>query len=143
GYGRTRTISKPQTPFCYRGAHGIIVAYDVTDQNSFNNLGFWLKEIDLYARDDVCKLLVGCKSDRTAERTVHYNTAKAFADYRGLQLIETSASDGSNVEEAFMAIAREIMRCSPPPARRRDQGRESVRLNADPPPQEEVLLPLP
>lgn len=105
---------------CYRGAHGIILAYDVTDQNSFNNLGHWLNEINLYARGDVCKILVGCKNDCAAERAVQYYTAKAFADQRGLQLIETSARDGINVDEAFMAIAREIMRRSPLPLRGRE-----------------------
>lgn len=121
------------TTCCYRGAHGVIVAYDVTDQNSFNNIGYWLKEVDLYAREDVCKLLVGCKSDQVADRTVEYHTAKAFADWRGLQLFETSARDGTNVDEAFMAIATEIMRRSPPPFRRAGQPDDPIRLGAQPP----------
>lgn len=57
GQERFRTISSTY----YRGAHGIIVVYDITNRESFNNVKRWLKEIDKYARENVNKLLVGNK----------------------------------------------------------------------------------
>jgi Ras-related protein Rab-1A len=48
----------------------------VTDEESFNNVKQWLSEIDRYASDNVNKLLVGNKSDLTANRAVSYDTAK-------------------------------------------------------------------
>lgn len=50
--------------------------YDVTDQESFNNVKQWLNEIDRYANENVNKLLVGNKSDLTAKKVVDSQTAK-------------------------------------------------------------------
>eukprot|EP00252_Welwitschia_mirabilis_P001872 TRINITY_DN1183_c0_g3_i1.p1 TRINITY_DN1183_c0_g3~~TRINITY_DN1183_c0_g3_i1.p1 ORF type:complete len:204 (+),score=48.02 TRINITY_DN1183_c0_g3_i1:292-903(+) len=104
GQERFRTI----TSAYYRGAHGIIVVYDVTDKESFNNVKQWLNEIDRYASDNVNKLLVGNKNDLTANKVVDYGTAKAFADEIGIPFLETSAKNAINVEEAFMTMAAEI-----------------------------------
>lgn len=104
GQERFRTI----TSSYYRGAHGIIVVYDVTDQESFNNVKQWLNEIDRYASDNVNKLLVGNKSDLTSKKVVDYQTAKAFADEIGIPFLETSAKNATNVEQAFMTMAAEI-----------------------------------
>ena len=104
GQERFRTI----TSSYYRGAHGIIVVYDVTDEESFNNVKTWLNEINRYANENVNKLLVGNKSDLTSKKVVDHATAKAFADEIGIPFLETSAKSAENVEQAFMRMAQEI-----------------------------------
>lgn len=79
GQERFRTI----TSSYYRGAHGIIVVYDVTDAESFNNVKQWLHEIDRYASDNVNKLLVGNKCDLVQKKAVDFQTAKEYAEQLG------------------------------------------------------------
>ncbi|AQK79562.1 ras-related protein RABD2c [Zea mays] len=104
GQERFRTI----TSSYYRGAHGIIIVYDVTDMESFNNIKQWLSEIDRYASDNVCKLLVGNKCDLVDSKVVDTEKAKDFADSLGIPFIETSAKESINVEEAFLTMSSEI-----------------------------------
>jgi len=104
GQERFRTI----TSSYYRGAQGIILVYDCTDQESFSNVKQWMGEIDRYACENVNKLLVGNKTDLINEKVVDQATAKAFADSMGIPFIETSAKNATNVEQCFLSMARDI-----------------------------------
>jgi Ras-related protein Rab-1A len=104
GQERFRTI----TSSYYRGAHGIIVVYDVTDADTFSNVKQWLQEIDRYACEGVNKLLVGNKSDLANKKVVEYAVAKEFAEQIGVSMLETSAKNATNVEQAFLTMAKQI-----------------------------------
>jgi len=104
GQERFRTI----TSSYYRGAQGIILVYDCTDRESFNNVKQWMGEIDRYACENVNKLLVGNKCDLVTEKTVDVNTAKEFADSYDIPFIETSAKTAHNVEKCFVQMATSI-----------------------------------
>ncbi|KAE8772340.1 GTP-binding protein YPTM1 [Hordeum vulgare] len=104
GQERFRTI----TSSYYRGAHGIIIVYDITDMESFNNVKQWLSEINKYANDSVRKLLVGNKCDLAESRVVDTAVAQAYADEIGIPFLETSAKESINVEEAFLAMSAAI-----------------------------------
>ena len=53
------------TPNFYRGSHGVIIVYDVTNRSSFDKLDNWLTELDLYStKSDIVKMLVGNKIDK-------------------------------------------------------------------------------
>ena len=107
GQERFRTISSTY----YRGAHGIIVVYDVTNRTSFDNVQRWLTEIDKYARENVNKLLVGNKADIADDvhnRQVSQEDGKAFAEKVDVPFLETSAKTGTFVDTAFLMMAHEI-----------------------------------
>lgn len=104
GQERFRTI----TSSYYRGADGIIVVYDTTDRDSFNNVNNWVKEVNRYASESTVKLLLGNKSDKTAERAVPTEEAKALATSLNMHFIEASARNGTNVEEAFVTVAKAL-----------------------------------
>jgi len=104
GQERFRTI----TSSYYRGAQGIILVYDCTERESFNNVKQWMGEIDRYAGENVNKLLVGNKCDLKEQKTVDSAAAKEFADSYGIPFIETSAKTAENVERCFLEMARSI-----------------------------------
>jgi len=104
GQERFRTI----TSAYYRGAHGIIIVYDITDADSFKNVREWMGEIDRYGGEHVCRLLVGNKCDLANRRAVDYDTAKEYADKVGIPFLETSAKSSVNVDKAFLAMASNI-----------------------------------
>ena len=93
----------------YRGVHGILLIYDVTDKDSFKNLNNWLIEIEKNANKNVVKVLIGNKADLEDKRVISYNQGKEFADMYGLKYIETSAKKNINVRDAFETLAREII----------------------------------
>lgn len=104
GQERFKTI----TSSYYKGAHGIILTYDITDKQSFKDIENWLAEVEKFANENVIKLLVGNKSDLESQRQVTFNEGKEYADSLGIQFIETSARSSTNVEKAFFTLANEI-----------------------------------
>ena len=69
---------------------------------------FFIYYYNRYASDNVNKLLVGNKSDLTTKRAVSFDQAKEFADSLGIEFVETSAKNSTNVEKAFMMMASQI-----------------------------------
>lgn len=105
GQERFRTI----TSTYYRGTHGVIIVYDVTNGESFANVKRWLSEIE-HNCDVVNKVLVGNKNDYPERKVVVTEDAQRFAHQMDIQLFETSAKDNINVEEMFMAITDRVLR---------------------------------
>jgi len=105
GQERFRTI----TSAYYRGADGIIMVYDVTKQDSFDHVNDWLREVNRYATEETCKLLVGNKCDKVKEKKISFDDAKAFADSLNIPLLETSAKNADNVEKAFLTMAAKLI----------------------------------
>jgi len=56
----------------------------------------------------VNKLLVGNKSDMEEKKIVDYAAAKEFADHLRIPFLEASAKNSTNVEQAFLTMAKQI-----------------------------------
>ncbi len=104
GQERFRTI----TSSYYRGAHGIIIVYDVTDGESFQNVKQWLHEINRYAFENVCKILVGNKCDQSDKRVISKMSGEEYAQSLGMEYIETSAKNADNIDELFKRLSKQI-----------------------------------
>jgi small GTP-binding protein len=95
-------------PQYYRGAHGVLVIYDVTNKQSFNNLDKWLSELDNNC-GNIPKIIIGNKIDLTDERVILFETGESYAQRKNVTYYETSAKTGENVIDVMEALAKSIL----------------------------------
>ncbi|KAK2547929.1 Ras-related protein Rab-8A [Acropora cervicornis] len=98
------------TGACYRRALGIMLVYDVTNEASFMNITKWMDKIAENANKEVAKILVANKCDLDGKRKISQEAGESLADALGISYIEVSALSNRNVEEAFITLARNILR---------------------------------
>jgi len=120
GQERFRAIS---TSF-FRGCHGILLVYDITQRNTFENIrNHWIGQIKDYIaslndtdEDDnkICLILLGNKCDMVDDRQVASEEAQMLAKELQIKFMETSAKKNINVEEAFLYVANERVKTLAP-----------------------------
>lgn len=106
GQERFRTL----TSAYYRGAHGIIMVYDVSNKRSFDHLINWIKEVDQYGtNEEAVIILVGNKIDLEDLRMVSREEGLLFARKYSTLFIEASAKTNQGVEQAFEELMQKII----------------------------------
>jgi small GTP-binding protein len=108
GQERYRSI----TTAYYRGAHGVLLIFDITLRSSFQNLQKWLSDVHKHSHDKTQIILVGNKKDLASMRCVTSEEAQSFAKELGLSYVELSAKSESakDVQAVFEEIARKILK---------------------------------
>ena len=94
----------------YKGANGILVVYDITNKESFENLSSWLIEIEKNGNKNVYKFLIGNKNDLEDQRVITKEQGDEFASINGMDFFETSAKTAYKVQEAFEVLTKDIIR---------------------------------
>ena len=88
----------------YRQAQGMIIAFDLTNRRSFENVQTWIASIYRLAPDStIPKVLVGNKVDLDG-RVVTRSEAQRLAEDHGIEYFETSAKENVNVQELMQHI---------------------------------------
>eukprot|EP00735_Rhodelphis_limneticus_P013180 TRINITY_DN672_c0_g1::TRINITY_DN672_c0_g1_i1::g.28862::m.28862 TRINITY_DN672_c0_g1::TRINITY_DN672_c0_g1_i1::g.28862 ORF type:complete len:210 (-),score=11.83,sp/Q05737/YPTM2_MAIZE/44.94/3e-56,Ras/PF00071.17/3.4e-56,Miro/PF08477.8/9.9e-19,Arf/PF00025.16/2.6e-17,Gtr1_RagA/PF04670.7/1.1e-09,GTP_EFTU/PF00009.22/1.8e-06,MMR_HSR1/PF01926.18/0.00041,SRPRB/PF09439.5/0.001,PduV-EutP/PF10662.4/0.047,ATP_bind_1/PF03029.12/19,ATP_bind_1/PF03029.12/1.1,FeoB_N/PF02421.13/0.2,FeoB_N/PF02421.13/4.7e+02,G-alpha/ len=101
GQERFRSITQQY----FRGAHGVMLVYDITKRKTFEALPYWLEDVSKYCtRNDICCILVGNKVDLESQREVRTEEALHYAEQNGLPFLETSALKVYNVQQAFLEL---------------------------------------
>ena len=104
GQERFRNVTKSY----FQSSHGLLVVYDITDKESFDKIKFWIENIKNNAPENAKLILVGNKCDLANERKVTIEDGENKARNYNIKFFESSAKDGTNVNELFFYLANEI-----------------------------------
>ena len=96
----------------YKGADGIVLVFDVTDEASFEKIKDWMDQIlSNTNKDEICLVLLGNKCDvEAASRSIKPEQGKELANELNINYFETSALSGYNIKEAFETLTIDIMK---------------------------------
>ena len=89
------------------GANVGLVIFDLTRRETFNNVEKWLKDIKSRCGEIPCFILAN-KCD-LSDRIILTDEVDAFAAKIGVEIFETSAKTGMNVDNVFELIAKLCM----------------------------------
>lgn len=100
---------RSMAPMYFHDAHAAIIVYDITSPQSFQEVKFWLKELEEKGPQTIQIALVGNKSDLEEERAVSAQMGREFATKHIIEIwMETSARTGENIKPLFEALASRI-----------------------------------
>ena len=105
GQDRFRSITKNY----YKGAHGIILLYDITDRKSYDNVKTWVEQIREEVSEKVSIILVGNKIDDVEGRKVKTEEGEKLAKEIGLSFFECSAKTGENIDLIFNELVKKTV----------------------------------
>ncbi|KAK3084113.1 hypothetical protein FSP39_008359 [Pinctada imbricata] len=94
----------------YRGAHGGMIVYDVSQPSSFDSVTLWYKDLKEYSSNSerVSAMLVGTTST-SRNREVPMERAVTLAEHIGIPYMEVNIDTGENVNEAFEKLTRLVV----------------------------------
>ena len=105
GQDRFRSITKNY----YKGAHGIILIYDVTENKSFENLKNWMNQIKEEVSNRVTIVLVGNKIDDEENRKITTEQGESMAKEFDIMFFECSAKTGENIDGIFNNLVKKVV----------------------------------
>ena len=93
-----------------KNAQGIILMYDITNRKSFESIPDWIKSVKEAKGSDFPMILLGNKLDKENVRVIKEEEGRELADEYNIKFFETSNKTGTNIKEAGMSLAKEIIR---------------------------------
>ena len=93
----------------YRGAHGVLLVYDICEKNSFLDVKSWIEQIiENSDNDDIVMILCGNKCDNEKERKISKEEGENLAKSYGIPFFECSAKNNININEIFNTMGQKI-----------------------------------
>ena len=93
----------------YRGAHGVLLVYDICDKSTFSDVKSWIEQIIENAdNDEIIMILCGNKCDKEKDRKITKEEGENLAKSYGIPFFECSAKSNININEIFDIMAHKI-----------------------------------
>lgn len=85
------------------------LCYDSTSEESFESLQYWSDELRSKSdNDNVIMAIVATKTDWVERSEVSLKTAKAYAQSLNAVFMQTSAKEGTGVNQLFTQVAEKL-----------------------------------
>ena len=98
------------TPMYYRDAAAIIIVYDITSMDTYINAKIWASEVNAAkTHENSFIVLIGNKSDNSANRKVDLEEARTFANSNNFIHTEVSAKTGDGIKQLFNTIGEKLL----------------------------------
>jgi len=99
-------------PIYYRDSNGAILVYDITDEDSFQKVKNWVKELRKMLGQDICLCIAGNKIDLERNRNVTVEQAEEYAKSVGAKHVHTSAKLNRGIDELFLSLTKNMLEVS-------------------------------
>ena len=122
---------KSLTPNYFKNAEGVMLTYDLTNMESFENLKYWMNSIETNLGDKkifIPIIIVGNKLDKEDERKITKENADKLSKEYNYKYFETSAKTGEGVDDAVRDLVNQILEKSDKFEEERNE-RNSVKIN--------------
>ncbi len=96
-----QSLWKDMRRIYYSGAQAALILYDVTRPSSFQNVKYWLSELNTFCTEKIPYVICANKIDLEDLRKVSHKEGEEFADELEIPHIEISAKTSRNIDEAF------------------------------------------
>ncbi|GFO33927.1 ras-related protein rab-8a [Plakobranchus ocellatus] len=103
---RSKNLAVPAS--CYRASKGIMLIYDVTEQESFDKIKSIKQDVDDKKDKDAVIMIIGNNCHLTAQRQVSTDAGHQLASEYGALFIEISIQEGINIEQGFLTLASKL-----------------------------------
>ena len=97
----------------FHGAMGIIFVYDITNEESFNNIAYWMQFVNEVSDPNIEKIFIGNKCDMEQHRRISKMQGANCAKENHAMFWETSALWDLNIDHALVTLAQENLSGSP------------------------------
>ena len=115
----------------FKNAQGVIITYDVTNSDSFDNLKNWISSIKTNMQNQKINMpviIMGNKIDLIDDREIKTEDAEKFAEENQYKYFETSAKTGEGIDDGVRELVNQVLNDSNKDNEQENYARDSVQL---------------